>query len=245
MSDLSLAQMRQHYGAALVESEDQAQRLLSLGVGAAAAVLLMTAPALGPVLYPVWMVLCAGLGVVAFAARGRMYEHVRQMILEQLLRTQAPLDTELWERVAKLGHLPTPIDQYVEHFLSTYLELKRHVRDGDKVELGQVQLIQAREHVFEFLDLAERTGRIRNVLDTMSHRLSDDDQIRLRQRFSEQCTGLQQITQSFDRSLGNLVMAQVLGDELGESTIETVGERMRVIEDELEEVKLSLAGEQP
>jgi hypothetical protein len=237
--------MRQHYGAALVESEDQAQRLLSLGVGAAAAVLLMTAPALGPVLYPVWMVLCAGLGVVAFAARGRMYEHVRQMILEQLLRTQAPLDTELWERVAKLGHLPTPIDQYVEHFLSTYLELKRHVRDGDKVELGQVQLIQAREHVFEFLDLAERTGRIRNVLDTMSHRLSDDDQIRLRQRFSEQCTGLQQITQSFDRSLGNLVMAQVLGDELGESTIETVGERMRVIEDELEEVKLSLAGEQP
>jgi len=245
VSDLSLAQMRQHYGAALVESEDQAQRLLSLGVGAAAAVLLMTAPALGPVLYPVWMVLCAGLGVVAFAARGRMYEHVRQMILEQLLRTQAPLDTELWERVAKLGHLPTPIDQYVEHFLSTYLELKRHVRDGDKVELGQVQLIQAREHVFEFLDLAERTGRIRNVLDTMSHRLSDDDQIRLRQRFSEQCTGLQQITQSFDRSLGNLVMAQVLGDELGESTIETVGERMRVIEDELEEVKLSLAGEQP
>ena len=239
--EVDLTKLRQHYAAALVESEDQAQRILSLGVGAAMAMALVLAPALGPLLATVWMTAVAIGAGVAIAARKTIYQRLRHALLMQMLTALLPLELELWERLHCMRHLPAPVSQYVEHFLGTYVDLKRHVREGDQVELGQVQLIQSRDQVLDFLDLAERTGAIRNILDTMSHRLADEDQIKLRQRFGEQCAGLQQIAQSFDRSLGNLVMAQVLGDELGEMTIEDAQARMTAIEEELAEVKQSLA----
>lgn len=242
VSEFNLTQLRQHYDSAVQESDDQAQRAISLGTGAAVAVLLMTAPALGPVLYPIWLGLAAGVGVLALAARPTLYRNLREALLLQLLHQRAPLELELWERVAKLGHLPTPLDQYVEHCLGTYLEFKCMIREDDHVELGQVQLLQYREHILDFLDLAERTGRIRHILDTQGHRVTDEDKIKLRQRFAEMCSGLQEFAQSFDRSLGNLVVAQVLGDEVGDHTMETVQERMREIEAEFEEVKVSLGG---
>jgi hypothetical protein len=238
--ELNLTKLRQHYEASIVESEDEAQRLLWLGVGFAVAVPAMLAPLLGNILCTLMLAATFGSLVVA---RRQALERLRHLLLMHKLDSYLPLELELWQRLGRLKHLPAPINQYVEHFLGTYVELKRHVRDSDKVELGQVQLIQARDHVLDFLDLAERTGAIRTILDTMSAHISDEDQIRLRQRFAEQCAGLQAITQSFDRTLGNLLVAQVLGDELGETTVADVQERMMAIEDELAEVKQSLAGE--
>ncbi|MBI5835389.1 MAG: hypothetical protein HZB16_24055 [Armatimonadetes bacterium] len=234
--------MRRHYAEALIESEDAAQRLMSLSVGLAAFTMLITAPVFGHVWSSIWLGMWTGLAAVGFATRRRTYEGLRHTLLMALLNRLAPLELEIWDRLARLKHVPAPISQYIERFLGTYIEFKQHVRDDDKVDLGQVQLAQAREHVMDFLDLAERTGAIRNILETMSHRISDDDQIRLRQRFSEQCAGLQEITQTFDRSLGNLVVAQVLGDDLGETTMEYVQERMSAIEEEFDEVKQSLVG---
>jgi len=241
-TELDVAQMRRHYADSLIESEDAAQRLMSLGVGGAAFMMLFTAPILGPFWASIWMGMWTGLAAIGFLTRRRTYENLRHALLMSALGRMAPLELEIWERIARLKHVPAPISQYIERFLGTYLEFKSHVRDDDKVELGQVQLAQAREHVMDFLDLAERTGAIRHILETMSHRISDDDQIRLRQRFSEQCAGLQEITQTFDRSLGNLVVAQVLGDDLGETTMEYVQERMSAIEEEFDEVKQSLTG---
>ncbi len=240
--ELDVAQMRRHYAESIIESEDAAQRLMSLGVGGAAFFMLLTAPVLGPMWAGIWLGLWTGLAAVGFATRRRTYESLRHTLLTARLGQMAPLELDIWERIARLKHVPAPISQYIERFLGTYIEFKQHVREDDKVDLGQVQLAQAHEHVMDFLDLAERTGAIRNILETMSHRISDDDQIRLRQRFSEQCAGLQEITQTFDRSLGNLVVAQVLGDDLGETTMEYVQERMSAIEDEFEEVKQSLTG---
>lgn len=243
MSDIDLAQMRQYYNAAVVDSEEHSQRLLSLGVGAIAAVLLMTAPALGPVLQMVWLGLCFGLAAAGILFRRRLHEQLRETLLEQQLQLHTKVDRELWDRIGRMPPLPQPLQQYVEHFLSTYTDFKSQVDETADVELGQVQLIQARDQVFDFLDLAERTGNIRRAIDTQSHRLSDEDQMRLRQLFSEQCAGLQQLAQSFDRSLGHLVMAQVLGEELGETRIEDVAERMTEIEEEFEHVKQSLSAD--
>ncbi len=240
MADINLAQMRQHYRAAVVDTEEQAQRLMSLGVGAAAAVLLMTAPALPAVLQAVWLGVVATFAVGGIVLRRHVQRELREKLLLQQLQLHTSLDRELWDRIGSLEALPQPLQQYVEHFLATYLDLRSQVRDGPNVELGQVQVIQARDQVLDFLDLAERTGRIRRVLDTQSKRLADEDQMRLRQLFSEQCSGLQELVQSFDRSLANLLVAQVLGDELGEASLEHMAERMREIEEELEHVKQSL-----
>ncbi|MCC7493850.1 MAG: hypothetical protein IT204_15955 [Fimbriimonadaceae bacterium] len=243
MANVDLAQMRQHYRAAAVDSEEHAQRLLSLGIGAAAAVLFISTPAVAEFLQVVWLGATAALVTGFVMARRKLFERLRQTIFEQQLQLHTNVDRELWDRVGRLEPLPQPLQQYVEHFLSTYTELKSQVREGPQVELGQVQLLQAREQVIDFIDLAERTGRIRKVLDTQSHRLSDDDQVKLRQLFSEQCSGLQDLAQSFDRSLANLLVAQVLGEEMGETSIAEVSERMRAIEDELDHVKQSLAAE--
>jgi hypothetical protein len=240
MADVNLAEMRQHYRAAKLDSEDHAQRLLSLGFGAAAAVLLMTAPALSPVLHLVWLGLVAGLAVGGLVARRFVYDRLREALVDQALQLHTPVDRELWDRLGTMRPVPAPINQYVEHVLNTYLDMKGRVDEGAEVELGQVQLIEARERVMDYLDLAERTGQIRNILEQHARRLAEDDQVKLRQRFSEQCAGLQAIAQSFDRTLGNLLVAQVLRDELGETTIEEVAERMREIEEEFDEVKQSL-----
>ena len=240
---LNLAQMRQHYNAAVVDSEEHAQRLLSLGVGAVAAVLLMTAPALGPALQMVWIGLCGGLAAAGIIFRRRLNDRLQETLLEQQLQTYTRLDRELWDRIAKLDVLPQPLDKYVEHFLTTYLQMKQEINEEAAVELGQVQLIQARDQVLEYIDLAERTGKIRKALDTMGHILTDEDQIMLRQRFSEQCSGMQELAQTFDRSLGNLMMAQVLGEELGETRIEDLQERMTEIEEEFEHVKTTLSAD--
>ncbi len=242
-NEINLASMRQHYHAALVDSEEHSQRLLSLGVGAIAAMLLMTAPALGQVLQVVWLGVTFGIAAAGFLFRRTLHDNLRETLLEQQLQMHTRVDRDLWDRVGRMKPLPQPLQQYVEHFLSTYVELKRQVGDKAEVELGQVQLIQAREQVLDFLDLAERTGNIRRALDSQSHRLSDEDQMRLRQRFSEQCAGLQELAQTFDRSLGNFVVAQVLGDGLGEATIESVAERMREIEEEFDYVKQVLTVE--
>ncbi|NUQ00063.1 MAG: hypothetical protein HUU35_09450 [Armatimonadetes bacterium] len=240
MRDVNLAEMRQHYRAAVVDSEEHAQRLVSLGAGAAAAVLLMTSPALGSVLPVLWLAMCGALMTGAVLYRRRFHQQLREALLEQQLQMHTRIDRELWDRIGQMRPLPQPLQQYVEHFLATYNDFKQQVNEDSAVELGQVQLIQARDQVLEFLDLAERTGRIREVLDTQSHRLADEDQMRLRQLFSEQCAGLQDLAQTFDRSLGNLVVAQVLGSELGETRIQDVAERMREIEEEFEHVKQSL-----
>lgn len=241
MAELNLAQMRQHYRGAVVDSEEQAQRLLSLGVGAVAAVMLLAAPTFVPALQAIWVGVCLGLAVGGILFQRKLYQRLREILLEQQLTLHTPIDMELWQKIGQMKPLPQPLDQYVEHVLETYRDLRRQVNDETSVELGQVQLLEARERLFEFLELARRTGEIRQVLDTHAQRLSDDDQMRLRQKFSEQCTGLQQIAMSFDRMVGNLAVAQVLGDDLGESTVEQVAERMRSIEEELDEVKESLA----
>ncbi len=243
VSKLSLAQMRQHYNAAVVDSEEHAQRLLSLGVGAAAAVLLMTAPALGPALQVVWLGLCAGLAAAGIAFRRTLNDRLREALLEQQLQTFARMDRVLWDRIARMDVLPQPLDKYVEHFLSTYLQMKQEINEEAAVELGQVQLLQARDQVIEYIEVAEHAGKIRRTLDTMGHRLTDEDKIKLRQMFSDQCAGLQDLAQTFDRSLGNLMMAQVLGDTLGETKIEDLQERMREIEEEFEHVKTTLSSE--
>lgn len=241
--ELNLAQMRQHYRAAIADSEENAQRLLSLGVGAAAAVLLLTAPMLGPALQAVWVGLCIGLAVGSLLGHRRAYRRLHDVLLEQQLQLHTPIDVELWHRVGELRNLPAPLDTYVARFLSTYRDMLLRLRTEDAVELGQVQTLQYRDLVFEFLELAERTGNILTAIETQGHRLSDDDKVMLRRRFSEQCAGLQQLVQSFDRSLGSFVMAQVLGDSLGESTIDDVRERMRSIEDEFDEVKHAISVE--
>lgn len=243
VANLSLAQMRQHYNAAVVDSEEHAQRLLSLAVGATAAVLLMSAPVLSGALQAVWLGLCGGLAAAGIALRKTLNDRLRETLLEQQLQMFARLDRVLWDRIARLEVLPQPLDKYVEHFLSTYLQMKQEINEEADVELGQVQLLQARDQVIEYIDAAERAGKIRRILDTMGHRLTDEDKILLRQRFSEFCTALQELAQTFDRSLGNLMMAQVLGEELGETKLEDLQERMREIEEEFEHVKTTLSSE--
>ena len=216
---------------------------MSLGVGAIAAVLLVTAPALPAILQLGWLGLCGGLAALGVVFRRKLHDQLAETLFEQSLQMHTRLDREVWDRLGRLRELPQPLQQYVEHFLATYTELRSRVHDGPEVDLGQVQVIQSREQVLDFLDLAERTGNIRRALDTQGHRLSDDDQVRLRQLFSEQCTGMQELAQSFDRSLANLVVAQVMGGELGETRIEDVAERMRSIEEEFEHVKDALSAE--
>ncbi|HAZ63081.1 MAG TPA: hypothetical protein DCZ72_05655 [Armatimonadetes bacterium] len=234
--------LRQFYQQSALESEDAAQRLMSLGVGFSACALLFTLPLLTSMWAQIWLGAWTALTAGALFSRRRNAAALRRALLSNQLARIAPLEPAIWERLAELRHIPAPIDAYIAHFLGTYVEFKAQVREDDKVELGQAQLLQAQEHVLDFLDLAERTGTIRHVLDTMSHRISDEDQIRLRQRFSEQCAGLQQISQSFDRGLGNLVVAQVLSDDLGETTMDYMQERMQAIEDEFAEVKDTLDG---
>lgn len=240
MSDVNLTQARQYYRATVVESEENSQRLLSLGVGAAAMVLLMTAPMLGPVLQVVWAGVAAVLAIGGIIGRRRAYEYLRDTLIEQQLQRFLPIDTELWERLGRMRELPAPLDSYVAHMLATYVDFRQQVSDEHEVEFGQVQLIEARERLLEVIDLAERTGAIRTVLETQGNRLSDEDQVRLRQRFSEQCAGLQEIAQIFDRSVANFAVARVLGDELGEISIDDIAERMTEIEEEFGEVKNSL-----
>ncbi|MBI2301891.1 MAG: hypothetical protein HYU66_23555 [Armatimonadetes bacterium] len=241
MAEVNLTQARQYYRAAQVDSEEHAQRLMSLGVGGLAMVLLMTAPALGPLFQFLWVAIIVGAGAGLFLFRRHMHERLREAILTQQLQRYLPLDMELWDRVGAMRDLPAPLNSYVEHVLETYIDFRAQVSDRDEVELGQVQLIHARDRLFEYLDLAERTGAIRTVLETQAGRISDEDQISLRQRFGEQCAGLQQIAQSFDRTVGNLAVAQVLGGELGETSIDDVAERMHEIESELDEVKRSMS----
>lgn len=243
MADLNLAQMRQHYRAALADSEENAQRLLSLSIGAAAAVLLLTAPMLGPMLQAVWVGLCVGLAAGSIIGHKRAYRRLHDVLLEHQLKAHTAFDVELWERIGQMRPLAAPIDGYVARFLSTYRDMLQRVSGDSEVELGQVQVLQFREHVMEFLDLAERTGNLLNAIETQGQRLSDDDKILLRRRFSEQCANLQHLVQTFDRSLGNFVMAQVLSDDLGETSFESVAERMQAIEEEFDEVKQTLAVE--
>lgn len=243
MGDVNLAQARQWYRSAVVDSDENAHRLLSLGVGAALMVLLMTAPVLGPLLQWVWVGASAALLATTTVMRRGLVERLRQALLEQQLQRHLPLDMELWHRIGAMRELPAPLNTYVEHMLATYLDLCGQVPEGEDVELGQVHAIEARDQVWDFLDLAERTGAIRTVLETHGQRISDEDKVLLRQRFSEQCAGLQQIAQSFDRSVGSLAVARVLSEELGETSIETVAERMHDIEQELEEVKRSISVE--
>ncbi len=243
MSEVDLADMRRHYRAARVDSEEQAQRLISFGVGGAAAIMLMTAPALGPLLQLVWFGLCGAVVLGGLVARRHFQDRLRETVFDQQLQLHTRIDRDLWDRIGRMRELPQPLAQYAEHFLSTYAEFKRQVNEDTAVELGQAQLLSAREQVLDFLDLAERTGNIRRLLDMHGQRLGEEDQIRLREMFSEQCAGLQDLAQSFDRSLANLMMAQVLGDKLGETRIEDVKVRMREIEEEFDHVKQSLAAE--